>query len=214
MRRLIAILRGIDPTQAEPIATAIYEAGIDRIEVPLNSPDALISIRAMRDALPSDARIGAGTVVTVEQVRDVGRAGGQFVVSPNTDPDVIGETRNRGMLSYPGAFTATECFAAIHAGCTALKLFPVSQMGPEGVRALGAVLPRDVPLYGVGGVGPAQFATYASAGCAGFGLGTSLYKPGRFANDAAAAARESVAAFDAVRNHSPFWGTDKDDIAA
>ena len=214
MRRLIAILRGVAPTQAVPIATAIFEAGIDRIEVPLNSPDALDSVRAMRDALPSDARIGAGTVVTVEQVRAVSAAGGQFVVSPNTDPAVIAETRARGMSSYPGAFTATECFAAIHAGCTALKLFPVSGMGTDGVRALKAVLPPEIPLYGVGGVGPRDFGAYLAAGCTGFGLGSSLYKPGRFANDVAAAARQSVAAFDAARGHAPFEETSDDEIAA
>lgn len=211
MRRLIAILRGVEPRQAVPIATAIFEAGIDRIEVPLNSPDALESIRAMRAALPDEARVGAGTVLTVDEVRAVSAAGGQFVVSPNTDVDVIRETRTRGMSSYPGAFTATECFAAIRAGCTALKLFPVSVMGPAGVAALGAVLPREVPLYGVGGVGPSGFAEYLAAGCAGFGLGSSLYKPGRFANDVAAAARQSVAAYDAARGHAPFEtsGTDQ-----
>lgn len=214
MRRLIAILRGIEPTQAAPIATAIYEAGIDRIEVPLNSPGALDSIAAMREALPDDARIGAGTVLTVEEARDVSAAGGQFVVSPNTDVAVIAETRARGMSCYPGAFTATECFAAIAAGCTGLKLFPVSVMGPDGVKALKAVLPRTVPLYGVGGVGPADFATYLAAGCAGFGLGSSLYKPGRFANDVAAAARESVAAFDSGRGQSRFSETLDDEIAA
>lgn len=196
MRRLIAILRGIGPKQAAPVATAIYEAGIDRIEVPLNSPDALASIAAMRDALPVDARVGAGTVLSVEEVREVSAAGGQFVVSPNTNAAVIAETRARGMSSYPGAFTATECFAAIAAGCTGLKLFPVSVMGTGGVAALKAVLPRDVPLYGVGGVGPDNFGAYLQAGCAGFGLGSSLYKPGRFAHDVAAAARQSVVAYD------------------
>ena len=212
MRRLIAILRGIEPQQAAPIATAIYEAGIDRIEVPLNSPDALASIAAMRDVLPGDARIGAGTVVSVEEVRAVSGAGGQFVVSPNTDAAVIAEARARGMSSYPGAFTASECFAAIAAGCTGVKLFPASVMGPGGVGALKAVLPPDVPLYGVGGVGPDDFARYLAAGCSGFGLGSSLYKRGRFANDVASAARQSVAAFDRARGHEPFEETSEDDV--
>ena len=212
MRRLIAILRGIGPRQAGAIATAIYEAGIDRIEVPLNSPDALESIAVMRAAVPGDARIGAGTVLTVDEVRAVSGAGGQFVVSPNTDASVIAETRDRGMSSYPGAFTATECFAAIAAGCTGLKLFPVSIMGTGGVAALKAVLPREVPLYGVGGVGPSHFAAYLDAGCAGFGLGSSLYKPGRFANDVSAAARESVAAFDKARGRTPFDATNGDGV--
>ena len=139
MRRLIAILRGIEPEQAAPIATAIYEAGIDRIEVPLNSPDALRSIAAMREALPDEAKVGAGTVLTMNDVREVSAAGGQFVVSPNTDTAVIEETRARGMSSYPGAFTATECFAALAAGCTGLKLFPVSVMGTGGVSAVVAI---------------------------------------------------------------------------
>ena len=214
MRRLIAILRGIEPRQAVPIATAIYEAGIDRIEVPLNSPDAIESIAAMVEGLPTDAQVGAGTVLSVDDVRAVSKVGGQFTVSPNTDTGVIEETRRRGMSSYPGAFTATECFSAIEAGCTGIKLFPVSLMGVEGVAALKAVLPRNVPLYAVGGVGPDDFAAYLEAGCSGFGLGSSLYKPGRFANDAASAARHAVAAFDRARGHRPFEETDEDAVAA
>ena len=194
MSRLIAILRGIEPTEAVAIAEAIREAGIDRIEVPLNSPDALASIEAMSDALGGTATIGAGTVLTREEVRDVSIAGGTFIVSPNTDPDVIELTRELAMGSYPGAFTATECFAAIGAGCTALKLFPVSVMGPDGVSALRAVVPPGTDLLGVGGVGPDEFAAYAKAGCAGFGLGSSLYRPGHDADRVGEAARACVEA--------------------
>ena len=191
---LIAILRGIEPSEAVQIARAIAAAGIARIEVPLNSPDALASIGAMADAGLRGVAIGAGTVLTAAEAREVHAAGGTFVVSPNTDRGVIEATRGLGMASYPGAFTASECFAAIAAGCTALKIFPVSVMGPAGVSALKAVLPASVPVYGVGGVGPADFATYFAAGCAGFGLGSSLYKPGRSADDVARAARDSVRA--------------------
>ena len=194
MGRLIAIFRGIEPHEAAAIARATFEAGIERIEVPLNSPDALTSIEAMADALPEAAEIGAGTVLTPAEVRDVSLAGGTFIVSPNTDTEVIELTRELGMGSFPGAFTATDCFHAIGAGCTALKLFPVSVMGATGVAALRAVIPAGMPFYGVGGVGPAEFGDYARAGCAGFGLGSSLYRPGHDAARVAEAARQSVAA--------------------
>ena len=197
MTPLIAILRGIEPAEAAEVARAVHRAGISRIEVPLNSPDALHSIEYMADALP-EGTVGAGTVLTPREAQDVHIAGGAFVVSPNTDVEVIGTTLEYGMESYPGAFTATECFAAIHAGATAVKLFPVSVMGTGGVSALRAVLPTGVPLYGVGGVSDADFASYVTAGCDGFGLGSSLYKPGRAAGDVGAAALRAVRAFAAV----------------
>lgn len=193
-KRLIAILRGLEPRDAVNIATTIFEAGIMRIEVPLNSPDALDSIEAIADALGESAEIGAGTVLTREEARDVSIAGGTFVVSPNTDARVIEYTRELGLASYPGAFTATECLAALEAGATALKLFPVSTMGPPGVAALRAVLPSSSKLFGVGGVGPKEFGAYADAGCAGFGLGSSLFKPGQDIGAIGAAARLSVEA--------------------
>ena len=193
-KRLIAILRGIEPRDAVPIATVLFEAGIARIEVPLNSPDALDSIESMAEALGDRAEIGAGTVLTREEVRDVSIAGATFVVSPNTDARVVEYTRELEMASYPGAFTATECFTALEAGASAIKLFPVSTMGPKGVAALRAVLPGGAELFGVGGVGPKEFATYADAGCTGFGLGSSLYKPGQDVHTIGGAARLSVEA--------------------
>ena len=197
MRPLIAILRGIEPAEAADVARAIHRAGVARIEVPLNSPDALHSIEYMAEALPADT-IGAGTVLTVDEVRDVHIAGGSFIVSPNTDPEVIEATLEHGMSSFPGAFTATECFDAIHTGATGVKLFPVSVMGTSGVAALRAVLPSETKLYGVGGIADGDFGAYMAAGCDGFGLGSSLYKPGRSACEVGAAALRAVRAYDAI----------------
>ena len=195
--KLIAILRGVRPDEAVEIAGTLLEAGIRHVEVPLNSPEPLRSIEAMAEAFP-DAEIGAGTVLTADEVEAVHGAGGSFVVSPNTDRDVIRATVERGMGSYPGAFTATECFGAIAAGCTALKIFPASALGPSGIAALKAVLPPDMPVLAVGGAGPEDFEAYVKAGCAGFGLGSFLYKPGRSAVDVGEAARRAFEAFDAA----------------
>ncbi len=197
-RPLIAILRGVTPADASGIALALADAGITMIETPLNSPEPLESIRRMRAALGSRARIGAGTVLRVAEVEAVAAAGGQFVVSPNTDASVIARTKALGMESWPGAFTASECFAALVAGADGLKIFPASIMGPDGIRALRAVLPAAAPVYAVGGAGPANFAAYAAAGTDGFGLGSNLYKPGDDADCVAAKARAIVDAFDAI----------------
>lgn len=197
-RPLIAILRGLKPIEAEAVGAALIAAGIDRIEVPLNSPDPYDSIAHLARAFGDRAQIGAGTVLTVEQVTQVKAAGGTMIVSPNADPSVIGATVAAGMASYPGVFTPTESFAAIAAGATGLKIFPASMMGPEGLKAIKAVLPPEMPVYAVGGVGPADFATWVAAGAAGFGLGSSLYKPGATVEQVAAQAAASVAAWDAL----------------
>jgi 2-dehydro-3-deoxyphosphogalactonate aldolase len=197
-RPLIAILRGVTPADAPAIALALAEAGITMIETPLNSPEPLESIRRMRSALGARARIGAGTVLRVADVEAVAAAGGQFVVSPNTDAAVIARTKALGMESWPGAFTASECFAALAAGADGLKIFPASIMGPDGIKALRAVLPASAPVYAVGGAGPENFAAYVAAGADGFGLGSNLYKPGDDAGRVAARARAIVAAFDAL----------------
>ncbi len=191
---IIAILRGLTPSEAIPIGAALIEAGIDRIEVPLNSPDPLESIRLMATSFAGQATIGAGTVLTVEDVNRVADAGGRMIVSPNMNPEVIRESRRLGLESYPGVFTATECFAAIAAGATGLKLFPADQTGPGLLKALRAVLPADVPVYAVGGVGPSNFADWFAAGAQGFGIGTSLYRPGDSADLVGGRAREMVAA--------------------
>jgi len=198
MRRLIAILRGLTPDASEPIGEALVTAGIDRIEVPLNSPEPLAGIGRLVAAVGDRADVGAGTVLTTAQVRAVAAAGARFVVSPHTDAEVIRATGAAGLESWPGAFTATECFAAIQAGAAGLKLFPAGVLGPAGVKALKAVLPADVPVYAVGGVEARDFEAWAAAGCDGFGVGTSLYVPGRSAADVAARAHDLVAAHDAV----------------
>ena len=196
-RNLIAILRGITPAEASEAASVLVGAGITRIEIPLNSPDPFASISAMVRAAP-DAEIGAGTVLTVDDVARVKAAGGRLVVSPNCDPQVIAATRAADMASWPGVMTPTECFVAINAGATGLKLFPGSLIGPEGLKAVRAVLPRDLPVYAVGGAGPANFADWRKAGADGFGIGTALYTPGLAMPDIRNRAVEIVAAYDRV----------------
>lgn len=195
-RHLIAILRGIAPPEIGDVCAALVEAGITMIEVPLNSPDPLVSIRRAAATFEGEAEIGAGTVLTPADVDAVAGAGGVFIVSPDANADVIAHTKARGMKSYPGVFTPSEAFAAIRAGATGLKFFPAEVLGPKGIRAMKAVLPPDVPLYAVGGANPENFADYFAAGCAGFGLGTYLYRPGMSADEVAARAQAAVAAYD------------------
>jgi 2-dehydro-3-deoxyphosphogalactonate aldolase len=198
-RKLIAILRGVTPDRAVETAAANVEAGIGWIEVPLNSPDPLRSIAAMQAALGERARIGAGTVLTPEEVRAVAATGASFVVSPNADPRVIARTKELGLGSYPGIFTPTEAFAALAAGADALKIFPAAMMGTGGLAAIRAVLPAGTLVYAVGGVGPKDFAAWRAAGADGFGLGSSLFQPSFPDSRVAELARASVAAWDAAQ---------------
>ncbi|MBR9653309.1 2-dehydro-3-deoxy-6-phosphogalactonate aldolase [Thalassovita aquimarina] len=196
-RNLIAILRGITPDEAESITAALIESGIDRIEVPLNSPRPFDSIARMAQ-VAGEALIGAGTVLIPDEVAHVADAGGRMVVSPNTDTAVIGETLRLGMQSFPGALTPTECFAALQAGATGVKLFPSFLLGVKGLGAIRAVLPPEAQLLMVGGVGPDNFADFLRAGANGFGIGTSLYRPGDSAGQVRERARAMVAAYDAA----------------
>jgi len=195
-RNLIAILRGITPAEAPAVAAILIDAGIDRIEVPLNSPDPFDSIAAIVAAHGHSALIGAGTVLTVADVASVARAGGKLVVSPNCDPQVIRATQAAGMQSWPGVLTPTECFAALQAGADGLKIFPASLLGPDGLKAIRAVLPTGTQVYAVGGAGPDNFGTWFAASANGFGIGSALYKPGLNLDDIAQRARDIVAAYD------------------
>jgi 2-dehydro-3-deoxyphosphogalactonate aldolase len=195
-RPLIAILRGIGPDEAEAALEALIAAGIGLIEVPLNSPEPFASIEAMAAKAGGRARIGAGTVLTVEDVRRVKDAGGRIVVSPNTDAAVIRATKAAALDSYPGVYTATEALAALAAGADALKFFPADVLGPGGIKAIGTILPAGTPLLAVGGVDAGNLGAYLKAGVAGFGIGSWLYKPGTGAEAIAARAQEIVAAYD------------------
>ena len=195
-RNIIAILRGITPAEAVPAAEALIRAGITSIEVPLNSPEPFASVRAMSEAAGSKALIGAGTVLSPEDVGRVAEAGGKLVVSPNCDVRVIAATRAAGMESWPGVMTPTECFAALKAGATGLKLFPGNLLGPAGLKAIRAVLPPETQVYAVGGAGADNFGEWIAAGANGFGVGSALYKPGMTASDIEARAAGMVAAYD------------------
>lgn len=196
---LVAILRGLTPEEAIDVGEALLGAGFTCLEVPLNSPRPLDSIRRLRDALGDRAVVGAGTVLTPQAVRDVVDAGGQIIISPNADPEVIRETVAVGALSMPGVFTATEAFAALKAGAQVLKLFPSEIAGPVGLKALRAVLPADQRLYAVGGVTPDNLAGWAAAGASGYGIGGALFKPGMTAAEVGERARAFVTAWNAAR---------------
>lgn len=195
---LIAILRGIRPSEAADIGTVLLEAGFRLLEVPLNSPDPLRSVRILAELAGSRALVGAGTVMRVDDVQQVAEAGGRLIVMPHADTRVIAAARDAGLLCTPGVATVTEAFAALDAGAAGLKLFPAGQVGPAGLKAWRAVLPPEVAVLPVGGVGTDNMRPWLVAGAAGFGIGSALYKPGMTATEVAARAHAFAAAWRAA----------------
>ena len=197
-KQLVAILRGITPAEIVPMTEMLIQAGFCAIEVPLNSPDPFTSIEhaanCAKTHLGESALIGAGTVLSVDEVDKVKDCGGNLIVSPNMDEAVIKRARALDMTVLPGVMTPTEAFSALKAGASGLKFFPASLLGPSGISAVKAVLPKDAQLYAVGGVGPEDFAAYKKAGIYGFGLGSSLYKAGRSVAETKHAADASIKA--------------------
>jgi 2-dehydro-3-deoxyphosphogalactonate aldolase len=195
---LVAILRGVTPDEVEAIAEALHAEGFRLIEVPLNSPRALDSIGRLARRLPADTLVGAGTVLSVEAVAQLEAAGGRLLVMPHADVAVIREAKARGLVCVPGAATPTEAFAAVQAGADALKLFPAELVTPAVVKAMRAVLPRELALLPVGGITPEAMAPFKAAGATGFGLGSALYSPGLDAAEVGRRARAFVHAWRAL----------------
>lgn len=190
---LVAILRGVRPDEADAVGGAVVDAGMRIIEVPLNSPEPLVSIERLAKRFGDDVLVGAGTVLDPADVARVRDAGGRIIVSPDTNLDVIAAAASNGMVASPGYFTPSEGFAAIRAGATALKLFPAEGASPAVLKAQLAVLPKNVPILIVGGVKPENMRSWLGAGAAGFGLGGGLYQPGQSVADTLARARAYVA---------------------
>ena len=196
---LVAILRGLTPDESVEIGRVLVDAGFRMLEVPLNSPRAFDSIRRMVDALGDGYLIGAGTVLDPADVKNVADAGGRLIVMPHADVNVIRAAKQAGLYCVPGVATPTEAFAALAAGADALKLFPAEQASPAVLKAWRAVLPKDLAVLPVGGIAPDNMGPWLAAGAGGFGIGSSLYAPGRPASDVAARARAFA---DAWRSHS------------
>jgi 2-dehydro-3-deoxyphosphogalactonate aldolase len=195
-RPLIAILRGLKPEEAEGVVSVLIENGFTAIEIPLNSPDPFRSIAIAVKKASSEVLIGAGTVLTVQAVEQLHDVGGRLMVSPNVDPEVITRARERGMVTLPGVFTATEALLAAKAGASGLKFFPANVLGASGISAIRAVLPADLMIAAVGGVSDKNFAEYTKIGVHAFGLGSSLYKPGMTVPEVAVRARATIDAYD------------------
>ena len=196
---LVAILRGVLPEEAAGIGAALYAEGFRLIEVPLNSPEPFVSIAAIRRAVPADALVGAGTVLSIDYVRQVKDCGGELIVMPHADVAVIRAAKDAGLICTPGVVTPTEAFAALAAGADALKLFPAELVTPTVLKALRVVLPKRTRLLPVGGIAPDNMQPYVDAGATGFGLGSALYKPGMSAEDVARTARRFVEGWARLR---------------
>jgi 2-dehydro-3-deoxyphosphogalactonate aldolase len=198
-RLLIAILRGLKPEEAEGVVSVLIEHGMTAIEIPLNSPDPFRSIEIAVKMAPREVLVGAGTVLTAQAVERLHDVGGRLMVSPNVDPEVIVSAAERGMVTLPGVFTATEALLAAKSGASGLKFFPASVLGASGISAIRAVLRADLMIAAVGGISDKNFSEYAKIGIHAFGLGTSLYKPGMTPAEVAARAKATIQAYDATR---------------
>jgi 2-dehydro-3-deoxyphosphogalactonate aldolase len=196
---LIAILRGVTPEDAAAQGRALYDAGFRLVEVPLNSPEPFDSIAAIRAELPDDAMVGAGTVLDPAHVADIELAGGNLIVMPHSDADVIRAAKTLGMACAPGVATPSEAFAALKHGADVLKMFPAEQLGPAVVKAWRAVIAKVVPLVPVGGITPDNMGPFLAAGANGFGLGSALYKPGQTALTTAAHAQAFIEGLQVAR---------------
>lgn len=196
MRPLIAILRGISPKDSVEVANILYHAGFHRIEVPLNSPDPIVSIDSIIRSLPDNAIIGAGTVLTKNEVKKVHDVGGKMIVSPHTDTKVIYQTKRYGMESWPGALTSTECIKALNAGANGLKLFPSSSLLPNGAKSIKEILPINTKLYAVGGANVESLFKWLKSGIDGFGIGNGIYNPSMNLNEIEKKANSFVKSFD------------------
>src|SRR6185312_320082 len=195
-RPLVAILRGVKPEETADIVGVLIEGGMTAIEIPLNSPDPFRSIEIAVRKAPAGILVGAGTVLTVDDVERLHQVGGGLMVSPNVDVDVIARARAHGMVTMPGVFTPTEALLAAKAGASSLKFFPASVLGAAGITAIRAVLPPDVMIAAVGGVSDKNFADYVKAGILAFGMGSTLYKPGMTAAEVAVRAKATIDAYD------------------
>jgi len=197
---LVAILRGLKPEETEATVGQLIEAGIQANEIPLNSPSPFRSIEIAAKFAGADALIGAGTVLEPEDVDRLHDAGGQLMVSPNVAPDTLTRAVSYGMVTMPGVFTPTEALLAAKLGASALKFFPAGKFGPDGIAAIKVILPKDTRVAAVGGVSEANFADYLAEGIEYFGLGSSLYKPGRSPEEVGERARSIIKAYEAAKN--------------
>jgi 2-dehydro-3-deoxyphosphogalactonate aldolase len=203
---LVAILRGVQPAEAESICSALESAGVCIVEVPLNSPSPLESISILSRTFSDRMLIGAGTLTEPSQVRDVAAAGGRLIVTPHADTSIVRIAKQAGLYAFPGFFNPTEAFALLQAGADAIKLFPAEVLGLPMLKALRAVLPKSAIVIPVGGVDANQVAPWMAAGALGLGVGSSLYKPGDDATTVERNAQALVAAVHAYRNGQTEWG--------
>ncbi len=195
---LVAILRGLTLAEVQPLGRALFDAGFRIVEVPLNRPEALDCIAALRAMAPADALVGGGTMLSATDVDNVHSAGGRLMVAPNCEADVIRRANDRGMLAAPGVATPSEAFNALRWGAHALKLFPADMVGQAGLKAFKSVLPPGTPLWPVGGVTPEGIAAWVNAGATGFGIGSQLFQPGVSPQVLASRAQAFIAAWAAA----------------